>query len=87
MTAIPGLVFAGAMDGHFRAYDARSGKVVWDFDTAVAQNALGGRTAQGGVMDGAGPTVAGGMVYVHTGYQGRSGGSGAVLLAFSVDGK
>jgi polyvinyl alcohol dehydrogenase (cytochrome) len=47
-------------------------------------------------MDGAGPTVAGGMVYVHTGYAGRSGANagrnlraaeGNLLLAFSVDGK
>ena len=34
----------------------------------------------------AGPTVAGGMVYVHSGYNGNAGGSN-VLIAFSVDGK
>lgn len=48
-----------------------------------------------GVMDGAGPTVAGGVVYVHSRYAGRqtanpndlSGRDGNVLIAFSVDGK
>jgi polyvinyl alcohol dehydrogenase (cytochrome) len=45
-----------------------------------------GVTAQGGALDAAGPVVAGGMVYVHTGYWGRTG-PGSVLLAFSVDGK
>ena len=47
-------------------------------------------------MDGAGPTIAGGMVYVHSGYAGRSGGTagrglrnadGNVLMAYSIDGK
>jgi polyvinyl alcohol dehydrogenase (cytochrome) len=38
-------------------------------------------------MDGAGPTIAGGTVYVSSGYQGRSGSPGIVLMAFSVDGR
>ncbi|MBV9182706.1 MAG: PQQ-binding-like beta-propeller repeat protein, partial [Acidobacteria bacterium] len=33
-TVIPGVVFAGSLDGHLRAYNARDGKVIWDFDTA-----------------------------------------------------
>ncbi|HEY4941827.1 MAG TPA: PQQ-binding-like beta-propeller repeat protein [Rhizomicrobium sp.] len=87
ITAIPGIVFAGSMDGHFRAYDTVTGSVVWDVDTAITYQALGGREVSGGGLDGAGPTVAGGMVYVTSGYQGRSGGVGSVLLAYSVDGK
>ena len=87
VSVIPGIVFAGAMDGHFRAYDSATGKIVWDNDTAIMHSVLGGRSAQGGVLDGAGPTIADGMVYVTTGYQGRSGSNGSVLLAYSVDGK
>jgi polyvinyl alcohol dehydrogenase (cytochrome) len=87
VTAMPGVVFAGAMNGHFRAHDAKTGKVLWDFDTAAPVKTVSGRDAQGGVMDGAGPTVAGGAVYVSSGYQGRSGSSGIVLMAFSVDGR
>ena len=97
ITVIPGIVFAGAYDGHFRAYDAGTGKIVWDVDTGSEPiMTLSGRTAYGGVMDGGGPTVAGGMVYVHSGYAGRSGATGGasmrnadgnVLMAFSVDGK
>lgn len=88
VSAIPGVVFSGSMDGHLRAYAAATGAIIWDFDTGGAPVAtLGGRTAQGGVLDGAGPTVADGMVYVHSGYAGRSGPDGTVLLAFSVDGK
>jgi polyvinyl alcohol dehydrogenase (cytochrome) len=97
VSAIPGIVFAGAYDGHFRAYRTSDGRVVWDFDAGGKPiPVVGGRTAFGGVFDGAGPTVAGGMVYVHSGYAGRSGASGGadltgtdgnVLMAFSVDGK
>lgn len=87
VTAMPGLVFAGAMNGRFRAYDSRTGKVVWDFDTTASVTTVSGKEAKGGVMDGAGPTIADGVVYVTSGYQGRSGTPGAVLMAFSVDGR
>ena len=88
VTAMPGVVFAGAMNGHFRAYDAKTGKVVWDYDTAAAPvTSVSGKQANGGVMDGAGATIAGGMVYVSSGYQARSGTPGIVLMAFSVDGR
>ncbi len=97
VSAIPGVVFAGAYDGHFRAYRSTDGQMIWDFDAGSRPIAVvGGRTAWGGVFDGAGPTVAGGMVFVHSGYVGRSnasaghdltGSDGNVLLAFSVDGR
>jgi polyvinyl alcohol dehydrogenase (cytochrome) len=96
VTVIPGIVFAGSMDGHFRAYQASDGKVVWDYDTAgQPHRTVLGEEAYGGVIDGAGPTVAGGMVYVHSGYAGRqtanpndlTGRDGNLLLAFSVDGR
>jgi polyvinyl alcohol dehydrogenase (cytochrome) len=87
VTAMPGVVFAGAMNGRFRAHDAATGKVLWDFDTTAPVKTVSGRDAQGGVMDGAGPTIAGGTVYVSSGYQGRSGSPGIVLMAFSVDGR
>ena len=88
VSAIPGAVFGASMDGRFRALDARTGAVLWQFDTAVQPvSTVSGSKATGGVMDGAGPTVAGGVVYVNSGYQGRSGRAGTVLMAFSVDGK
>ena len=87
ISAMPGVVFGGSMDGRFRAFDAASGRVIWQYDTGAGPvQTVAGRTAQGGVLDGAGPTVAGGMVYLNSGYQGRSGRPGTVLMAFSVDG-
>ena len=89
---MPGVVFSGTLDGWFRAYDAATGKILWEFSTtAQTYNTVNGNPAQpGGGIDGMGPTIAGGMVYTMSGFNGaaRTGGNGInVLLAFSVDGK
>ncbi|HEV2362943.1 MAG TPA: PQQ-binding-like beta-propeller repeat protein [Caulobacteraceae bacterium] len=88
-TAISGLVFAGDLNGRLRAYSAADGRVVWEIDTGGRTfGAVNGGPRAGGNIDGPGPVVAGGMLYVMSGYQGSLGGSTAnVLLAFSVDGK
>jgi polyvinyl alcohol dehydrogenase (cytochrome) len=85
LTAIPGVIFSGAMDGHVRAFGAEDGKVLWDFDTAVDFTTVNGVAAHGGSLDGAGPVVAGGMVYVNSGYPRNGGMPGNVLIAFGVD--
>jgi polyvinyl alcohol dehydrogenase (cytochrome) len=78
-----GAVFSGSVDGHIRAFSAEDGKVLWDFDTAQTWPTVNGVFARGGSMDGPGAVVAGGMVYVNSGY-GRNGGMpGNVLLAFA----
>ncbi|HEV2448716.1 MAG TPA: PQQ-binding-like beta-propeller repeat protein, partial [Candidatus Sulfopaludibacter sp.] len=33
VTAIPGVVFSGSVDGHLRAFSTEDGRVVWDFNT------------------------------------------------------
>ena len=89
---MPGIVFSGSLDGWLRAYDAASGKIVWQFSTtAQTYSTVNGVPDQpGGGIDGLGPTVAGGMLYTMSGFNGASqtGSNGInVLLAFSVDGK
>jgi polyvinyl alcohol dehydrogenase (cytochrome) len=88
-TVIPGLVFAGDLDGRLRAYDADTGRVVWELDTSAATyRTVNGVAAQpGGNIDGTGPVVADGMLFVMSGYLGNLGGvANTVLLAFAVDG-
>lgn len=80
---IPGVLFAGSLDGHLRAYDTRDGTVLWDFDTAQEFHTTNGLRAHGGSLNGAGPAIVSGMVYVNTGYTNAMGGN--VLLAFSAD--
>jgi polyvinyl alcohol dehydrogenase (cytochrome) len=87
VTLIPGLVFAGSLDGHLRAYDARTGATIWDFDTAREFPTVNGIKAHGGSMNGSGPAVSGGMVFANSGYSRLPVMPGNVLLAFSVDGK
>lgn len=87
VSAISDVVFEGSMDSHFRAYSSSSGDVVWDFDAARDFETVNGQKAHGGSFDGGGAAVAGGMVYVYSGYGQWGGIPGNVLLAFSVDGK
>ncbi len=87
ITAIPGVVFSGSVDGHLRAYSTKDGSVIWDYDTAHDFTTVNGVAAKGGSMDGPGPIVSGGMLYLDSGYGAWGGLPGNVLLAFSVDGK
>ena len=48
---------------------------------------VNGVTGSGGSLDGPGPVVVGGMVFVNSGYAFVAGKPGNVLLAFSVDGR
>jgi len=84
---IPGIVFAGGVDGHFRAYDTKSGDIVWDYDAAHPYDTVNGVPAKGGSFDAPGPVIANGMVYTTSGYGMWGGSAGNVLIAFSVDGK
>ena len=83
VTGIAGVVFSGSMDGHMRGYNAEDGKVIWDFDTAREFRTVNGIKAKGGSFDGPGAAVAGGMVFVSSGYSRFGGMPGNVLLAFA----
>jgi len=85
ITAIPGAVWSGSEDGHLRAYSTANGKIIWDYDTAREFKAVNGLPARGGAVDVAGPVVAGGMLYVVSGYPARGGMPGNVLLAFAIE--
>ncbi|HJQ22267.1 MAG TPA: PQQ-binding-like beta-propeller repeat protein [Blastocatellia bacterium] len=87
-TVIPGVVFSGALDGHLRAYSTKDGSVIWDFDTAAIPYAsVNSVQARGGALDGGGPTIANGVLYVNSGYGRIVGQPGNLLLAFTVGGK
>ncbi len=82
VTAIKGAVFSGSIDGHLRAYSAADGKIIWDFDTARSFDTVNGVAAKGGSLDVGGPVIAGGMMFVVSGYPGFGAMPGNVLLAF-----
>jgi len=83
VTVIPGVAFLGSWDGHIRAYETSAGKIIWDFDTAQDFEAVNGVKTQGGSINSMGPAIAGGMLYITSGYTGN-GMPGNALLAFSL---
>ena len=82
ISAIPGVVFSGSIDGHFRAYQAKTGEIVWDFDSVREFETVNGVPGKGGSFDSAGPAIANGMVFTNSGYGMWLGLPGNVLLAF-----
>jgi polyvinyl alcohol dehydrogenase (cytochrome) len=86
VSAIPGVVFSGAIDGHLRAYSTTTGTILWDVDTAQTYKTVNGVPGRGGSLNVAGPAISGGTVIINSGYV-QNGMPGNVLLAFSVDGK
>ena len=85
VTEIPGVVFATSTDGHIRAYLAESGKVIWDFATMRDFETVNKVKAKGGSIDGPGPVVVNGMVFISSGYPRNGGVPGNVLLAFGPE--
>jgi len=68
------LLFAGSTGNFIRAYNAKTGEILWEFDTG------------GGIAGG--PTVVDGVVYVGSGFRLAGAGKGNNrLFAFSIDGK
>ena len=85
VTVIPGIVFSPSNDGGVRAYSTKDGVVVWTFNTNREFPTLNGLRAKGGSMNGPAPVIAGGMVYVSSGYGVFGLRPGNVLLAFGID--
>ena len=84
VTAVPGIVFSSGVSGILRAYATDDARLLWAFDTSRDYDTVNGVPAHGGAMDGPGPVVVDGMLYVNSGYGLWGGRPGNVLLAFSV---
>jgi polyvinyl alcohol dehydrogenase (cytochrome) len=86
VTVIDGVAFAGSMTGHLRAYSTDDGRELWRFDSVQSFDTVNGVPASGGAIDGAGPTIANGFLYLNSGYPNGGGMPGNVLIALSVGG-
>jgi polyvinyl alcohol dehydrogenase (cytochrome) len=84
-TVMPGAVFAGALDGHLRAYATNDGTLLWDYDTARSYQAVNALPTEGGSLDIGGGVIAEGMLFINSGYGRLIGKPGNALLAFSID--
>lgn len=84
VSAMPGVVFSGTMDGQLYGYDAATGKIIWEYNSVQEFTTINGVSAKGGSMSNSGATIVGGMVYVQSGYSHHGAViPGNVLLAFS----
>ena len=85
VTVIPGVVFAGGWDGVLHALSTEDGHPLWQYQTVRDYTTVNAVSAKGGSLGAPGPVVAGGMLYVGSGYVGTGNGiPGNVLLAFSA---
>ena len=86
LTLIPGVLFAGGWDGVLHALSTDDGHELWQFDTARDFTGVNGVAAHGGSLGAPGPVIAGGMLFVGSGYVGTGNGiPGNVLLAFAPE--
>ena len=85
VSAMPGVIFAGSSDGILRALSMDDGHVLWTYNTNRDFETNNGVAAKGGSMGQAGATIAGGMVFVGSGYGTGNTGMGNVLLAFGPE--
>jgi polyvinyl alcohol dehydrogenase (cytochrome) len=86
VTAIPGVVFSASSNGIMRAYASADGKIIWEYNAAHEYSTVNGVAGKGGGINGPGPVVVGGMLFMTSGYAALGGGSpGNVLLAFGVE--
>ncbi|HEY0686492.1 MAG TPA: PQQ-binding-like beta-propeller repeat protein [Steroidobacter sp.] len=81
-TVIDGAVISGSLDGFLHAFDAKTGELLFKFDTARAFDTFNGVTATGGSIDNATIVAANGMLFVSSGYGLFGQMPGNVLLAF-----
>lgn len=84
VSSSPGLVFAGSLDGMFRIFSAKNGKIVWEFDTKKPIETVNGVAGFGGAIESDGPVVANGRVFVTSGYDKWGEAPGNLLLMFST---
>ncbi len=84
ITANSSLVFAGALDGVLKAYNAKNGKELWAYDTQRDFEAVNGVPAYGGSIDSDGPILVDNQLFINSGYAKFNEKAGNVLLAFEV---
>jgi polyvinyl alcohol dehydrogenase (cytochrome) len=82
-TVVDGAVVEGSADSILRAFDAKTGEVLFSYDTARAYTGINGVSGHGGAIDNASIVAANGFLFLNSGY-GLMGGErpGNMFLAF-----
>ena len=84
LTATEELVFAGSLDGTMRIYSAKTGALIWGFDTLTEFDTVNGVPASGGAIDSAGVVLIDNKFIVNSGYDKFRLQPGNALLVFEA---
>ena len=84
---IDGAVVEGALDGWLYVLDAKDGRPLWKFDTAIPVKGINGVAGEGGSIDAVSIAAANGLLFVNSGYGMFGGKAGNVLMAFKPKGR
>ena len=85
VTAVPGAVIAGHLDGTIKVYDKENGNILWSYNTLRDFESISGSRAYGGSFSGSGPSIRNGYMAINSGYGIYNHMPGNVLLLFSLD--
>jgi polyvinyl alcohol dehydrogenase (cytochrome) len=83
-TVVDGALIEGALDGILRVFDAKTGAVLFTFDTAQKFETINGIAGNGGAIDSASIVATHGQLFVASGYGMFGQPPGNVLLAFKA---
>ncbi|MEM9256392.1 MAG: PQQ-binding-like beta-propeller repeat protein [Pseudomonadota bacterium] len=84
ISAAPGIVVAGGLDGRLEILHADTGESLWYFDTMVDLDAVNGVETRGGGIDAHGPMLADDLLIVSSGYGSFMQEGGNALLVFEL---
>lgn len=79
---IDGAVVEGGLDGFVYVLDAKDGKLLWKFDTAIPFKGINGVEGMGGSIDAVSISAGDGLLFANSGYGMFGGKAGNVFLAF-----
>ena len=82
VAVVDGAVVAGALDGTLYTIDAKTGKLLWSYQTAKTYETSNGVPGKGGSIEANAITAANGLLLVTSGYGQFGEIPGNVLLAF-----
>ena len=85
VTAVPGAVIAGHLDGNIKVYDKENGNILWSYNTLRDFESISGSPAYGGSFSGSGPSIRNGYKAINSGYGIYNHMPGNVLLLFSLN--
>ncbi|MGI9288769.1 MAG: PQQ-binding-like beta-propeller repeat protein, partial [Pseudomonadales bacterium] len=86
VTVTDDLVFAPALNGVIYAFSADSGKLIWQYDTAQEFKSVNDVDTKGGSIDLGGVYLAGGQLFVTSGYEVFGQQAGNAFMVFELDG-